>query len=131
MDDYKVSYLPQFSIEFENYPEYQQDSVLDFTDKFEEVGLSDFSNYEGKITPSWKGLGTDDPKYTFTKDNHMWHYHIGLPEYKQKHGKYKTSTVVLHFQWPDKGTEISLVDLYDHYTSEGVFYLPPEHYLDR
>lgn len=49
----------------------------------------------------------------------------------QSHGRYKTSDMVLHFQWKNKGNHISLVDMYDHYTSEGRFYLPSGHYLDR
>jgi hypothetical protein len=126
---YQVTYLPKFSQEFENFPLDQQDSILDFTDIFEELGLSDFSKYDGKITPSWKNLEPDDPKYIYTRENHLWHYHVGIPEYKNVYDKYKTSDMVLHFQWFFKGDEINLVDMYYHYTNDGEFYLPPEAYL--
>jgi hypothetical protein len=124
--NYEVYYLPQFKKEFTNYPTYQQDKILDFTDIYEVYGLSNFDKYEGKITPSWSNLDPSDPNYSYTRDNNLWHYHIGIPEYKQMHSKYKTSKVVLHFQWEDKGNIINLVDLYNHYLRDGTFYLPPK-----
>jgi hypothetical protein len=127
--DYEVLYLPQFKKEFENFPTYQQDKILDFTDIYEIKGLSDFKEYEGKITPSWKNLEQSDPNYSYTFNNELWHYHVGVPDYIQKHGKFKTSSVVLHFQWPSRSNTINLVDLYDHYLRDGSFYLPPSKYL--
>lgn len=119
----------QFQKEFDNYPPDQQDLVLDFVDIVEEYGLSDFDKLEGKLSPSYN---TDDPeKYDYAFQNGLWHYHIGIPEYRVTHGKYKTSDWVLHFQWfkNKQSNEIWLLDLYSHYDSQGSFYLPPASYL--
>jgi hypothetical protein len=123
----------RFADEFERLREDQQDRVLDFTDLYEAHGLGDFSRYPGKITPSWKGLAQTDPDYQYTFDNCLWHYHVGLPTYKQSvSGRYMTSDWVLHFQWnawQTQGTHISLVDLYQHLTYDGKFWLPKPEYL--
>ncbi|NWO04461.1 MAG: hypothetical protein HLX50_01780 [Alteromonadaceae bacterium] len=125
---YTVEFLPKFAQEFANFPLEHQNKVLDFVRTFQLHGLSDFSIYEGKIAPSWVS-GT--PEYHFARSNALWHYHIGIPTYVRRHGRYKTSDVVLHFQWKGKGDHISLVDMYDHYTREGRFYLPSGSYLVR
>ncbi|EMQ4855843.1 hypothetical protein AAIB78_000677 [Morganella morganii] len=118
-----------FAREFKNFPLDQQDKILDFVDVYENNGLSDFSCYEGKIACSWRGLDTTDAKYTYARQNELWHYHIGIPEFRSQNGKYKTSDWVLHFQWDRKNNTISLVDMYKHYTRDGIFYLPDPAYL--
>ena len=125
MGFYRVEFCKQFAIEFKNYPKNQQDKILDFIETFEQHGLSDFAKYDGKITPSWSGLKISNPNYIYTKENNLWHYHIGIPIYQQVHSKYKTSDVVLHFQWQQG----YLVDIYNHYTHDGSFYLPSFNYL--
>jgi hypothetical protein len=92
-------------------------------------GLSDFTKYTGKITPSWSGLHCTDPIYQYAKNNDLWHYHIGIPKYVSNHNKYKTSDWVLHFQWPDKGNRITLVDICYHYKSDGTFHMPSSNYV--
>lgn len=119
----------KFSEELGRYPRDQQDRILDFIEVYEKHGLADFSKYPGKIAPSWSGLLASHPSYSYTRDNSLWHYHIGIPEYKQRHPTYLTSDYVLHFQWPDKGTHIDLVDTCYHRKSNGEFYLPPPDYL--
>jgi mRNA-degrading endonuclease RelE of RelBE toxin-antitoxin system len=128
---YTVKFYKQFSIEFQNYPLCQQDKILDFVETFEQHGLSDFSKYNGKISQSWATLQEEDINYHYAKNNNLWHYHIGIPHYKQLHQKYKTSDVVLHFQWHNQGSTVYLVDIYDHYKVDGSFYLPPPEYLAR
>lgn len=125
---YTVDFFPKFQKEFANFPTEHQDKVLSFVQLFQQHGLADFTVYEGKVTPSWVD-GT--PDYHFARSHDLWHYHIGIPHYTQRHGKYKTSEVVLHFQWRNMGSHISLVDMYDHYTSAGKFYLPSGSYLIR
>lgn len=131
MASYDVFRSEKFSFEFNNYPVNQQDKILDFTEIYEEHGLGDFSKYEGKISHSWKGLANTDPDYIYAKSNNLWHYHIGLPEYTQVHDQYKTSDIVLHFERPESDTEITLIDCYAHYTYNGSFYLPSQHYLSK
>jgi hypothetical protein len=68
---YTWEFGKQFAVEFGNYPENQQDKILDFTDIYEEFGLSDFSKYQGKISPSWRGIEKTDPIYDFTYSNNF------------------------------------------------------------
>lgn len=126
---YSVTFKTQFAVEFANYPAKQQTAVLTFAQIFQQHGLADFTLYDGKITPSWSGLNPGDADYAYTYGSDLWHYHLGIPYYKQVHGKYKTSDVVLHFQWANRGKHIALVDVYDHYRADGTFYLPPASYL--
>lgn len=128
---YTVDFLPKFAQEFQNFPVEHQNKVLDFVERFMQHGLHDFTLYEGKIAPSWVKDDIRNPNYYYAKGNHLWHYHIGIPDYIRRHGKYLTSDVVLHFQWSGRGNHICIVDMYDHYTSDGRFYLPPAQYLKR
>ncbi len=129
MTDFTWSFKTKLQLEFENFPADQQDKILLFASTYEEHGLADFTRYEGKLSPSWATLPDTDPNHAYAQLNALWHYHVGIPEYKVVHGKYKTSDMVLHFQWPDKGTHISLVDVYYHHKSDGTFYIPPLAYL--
>ena len=128
---YTWEFGKQFAVEFSNYPEKQQNKILDFTDIYEEYGLSEFSKYQGKISPSWRGIEKTDPIYDFTYSNNLWHYHVGLPEYtKSKYNNDLTSDMVLHFQWKKSSTHIRILDITDHYKSNGEFWLPNRNYLD-
>lgn len=129
MTNYTWSFKNKFSQEFSNFPYDQQNKILDFVGVYESHGLSDFSKYEGKIAPSWSGLDENDLAHAYAQANSLWHYHIGIPTYTVRHGKYKTSDMVLHFQWPGCGPHIDIVDVYYHYKSDGTFYVPPLGYL--
>lgn len=126
---YSWSFKKQLAKEFANYPQDQQDKILEFTELFELHGLSDFTKYTGKIFPSWSGLDSDNPLCQYAKTHCLWHYHLGIPKYLSRHGKYKTSDWVLHFQWPEQGNFIILVDVCYHYRSDGTFHLPDIKYL--
>ncbi|MDG3394314.1 hypothetical protein P5E67_00850 [Vibrio parahaemolyticus] len=121
---YTFSFSKQFAKEFANFEQDQRDKVTAFLINYQKYGLSDFSKFEGKITPSWKGEDISQDDYDFTTQNKLWHYHVGYPSYTQNHSKYKTSDWVLHFKREDPN--IHLVDLYVHYRVDGSFYLPPE-----
>ncbi len=110
----------QFSKEFSNYPQDQQDKILEFIEIFEIYGLKgQFPRYPGKISHSWAGLAFIDARYRYAKKHDLWHYHIGIPEYQRKHPKFLTSDYVLHFQWPDEGTHIDIIDVCYHYKADG------------
>jgi hypothetical protein len=126
---YSFGFKKQFAREFAQFPVEQQDKILVFAETFESHGLSDFSKYVGKISPSWSGLPHTDPSYSFAQANHLWHYHIGIPSYRSVHPQYMTSDWVVHFQWVNRGTHIDLVDIYSHYKSDGSFHLPASSYL--
>ncbi|MGO3492892.1 MAG: hypothetical protein ACTIOJ_05915 [Hafnia alvei] len=127
-ETYTWSFSKQFAKEFRNFPVDQQDKILEFTELFEEHGLSGekFCCYPGKITYSWKGLDSEDENYKYAKGNDLWHYHIGIPTYVTRHDTYQTSDWVLHFQWTWDSSHLDIVDVYKHYTMDGKFYLPPE-----
>ena len=128
---YTWEFGKKFAVEFKNYPENQQDKILDFTDIYEENGLSDFSKFQGKIAPSWRGIDKTHPIYDFTYSNSLWHYHVGLPEYiKSKYNNYLTSDMILHFQWKNNSNHIRVLDITWHYKCNGEFWLPNSDYLD-
>ena len=126
---FTVGYKARFADEFTRFVPEQQLKIAAFVALYQSLGLVDFEKYEGKIAPSWGGLHMTDPNFEYTHGNSLWHYHIGLPVYSQIHPAYKTSDWLLHFQWVDKGPRIELVDLYQHYKSDGAFYLPGPEYL--
>ncbi len=128
---YTWEFGKKFAVEFNNYPENQQDKILDFTDIYEENGLSDFSKFQGKIAPSWRGIEKTNPIYDFTYSNSLWHYHVGLPDYiKSKYNNYLTSDMILHFQWKSNANHIRVLDITWHYKRNGEFWLPNSDYLD-
>ncbi|PQA91144.1 hypothetical protein B0A76_29110 [Pseudomonas fluorescens] len=126
---YSASYNDLFALEFQNYPEDQQNAVVSFVATFMSVGLRDFRNYPGKISHSWKGLDPKHPDFAYTSSNNLWHYHLGLPNYTTSiSGQYLTSDIVLHFEWPHRGDSIHLVDTCYHYL-KNKFYIPAPKYL--
>lgn len=132
---YTWSFSNLFAKQFKNLNKDDQDCILNFIELFETSGLSDFTKYVGKISPSWRGLDEQDAEQKLTFDyaqkNSLWHYHIGLPIYVKKHNKYQTSDWVLHFQWPERGNHINIVDMCYHYTADGKFYVPKPEYLAK
>lgn len=126
---YKVSFGKEFAKESVNYPKDQKQAIADFVNTFQNFGLADYSKYQGKISPSWSGINMTQESYDYAYTNHLWHYHLGIPSYKNIGQPYYTSDYILHFQWKNRGNEIALLDCSSHYTSTKIFYLPPERYL--
>ncbi|MDR9777607.1 hypothetical protein RJJ65_34265 [Rhizobium hidalgonense] len=128
---YTWEFGKQFAVEFTLYPVEQQDKILDFIDIYQIFGLSDFTKFQGKIKYSWSGIDKLDPIYDFTYSNNLWHYHIGIPNYKKsKYNQYYTSDMILHFQWKNRSTHIRILDITWHYKASGEFWLPANNYLD-
>jgi hypothetical protein len=129
---YTWSIRRQMSVEFQRFPVNLQEKIAKFILLYQQVGLSDFSLYEGKISPSWGGLTPHHENYLFAKKYNLWHYHLGFPSFNQRHQKYKTSDWVLHFQWDKERSpkHIDIVDVCFHYKSNLEFYLPGPRYLD-
>lgn len=128
---YTFEYGKQFAIEFDNFPTDQQNAILDFLYIYQLYGLVCFSKYPAKITPSWHGIDKIDPIYDFTYSNSLWHYHVGLPNYKKsKYNNYLTSDMILHFQWKNKSTHIRVLDITWHYKKNGDFWLPSKKNLE-
>ena len=128
---YQVEFGKLFAIEFENYPKDQQDAIIKFIEVFLKSGLTDFTHFEGKIAPSWKGLQNNHPHYNFAKKYNLWHYHIGIPDYqKSQYGDYLTSDYIVHFMLQDNRMKIVLIDTTAHYRSDGSFWFPRAKYLE-
>lgn len=124
----KITFSQYFDKIFKNLPIKDQDLILDFQEIYEQHGLSDFTKFKGKIAPSWKGLNLSDSNYHYTKNNHLWHFHVGIPNYKySKYNDYLTSDYILHFQ-KFNNNDIHIVDYSAHYVLN-VFYLPPSENL--
>ncbi|WP_444931486.1 hypothetical protein ACJJIF_06835 [Microbulbifer sp. SSSA002] len=119
-----------FKVTFDNLPKEHQDKIINFIDVYEEKGLANFSNYEGKVSPSWREDQISKRDKDYAQAHNLWHYHVGIPKYVQVHDKYKTSDWLLHFQWTYGRKKICLVDIYSHWNLEGNFHLPPKKYLD-
>lgn len=127
---FEVKFGKKFQEEFQRYPEDQQNLILEFVEIYEKNGLIDFSVYKGKISPSWSNLDRNCVEYAYTKNNFLWHYHIGIPVYiKSRFADYYTSDWVLHFSWPNEKDTIIIVDIGMHYRTNGSFYLPSLEYL--
>lgn len=127
---YTFEFGKLFLEEYKNYPKDQQNAVALFIKTFLTYGLNDFSKFEGKVACSWKGLSDNHPHFTFAKDNSLWHYHIGIPDYQQSpYFEYKTSDYVLHFMLLCNRTKIVLIDTTCHYRVDGSFWLPRPEYL--
>lgn len=124
MSTYVVHFNYDFAVELSRVPKDQQLAVGTFVSTFQSCGLVDQTKYPGRISPSWLNAGQGNSEYA--QRHELWHYHLGLPEYAGAAGWGKTSDWLLHFQWRDRGSEITLLDMYHHYTSNGNFYLPPE-----
>ncbi|ULR87386.1 hypothetical protein [Comamonas sp. B21-038] len=122
---YTVKYSIQFLKDFDHFPEDQVLKIAKFASVFQQHGLADQTKFEGRVSPSWMNLPTNHPDYQYTLSRHLWHYHIGIPQYSGMQQWNRTSDWVLHFQWPQRGPTVWLVDVYAHHTSSGAFYLPP------
>lgn len=126
---YTVDFSKTFRLEFARIPATYQNAVASFVVTYQQHGLGDQTKYIGRLSPSWHRLPPNAPPYIYAKKHDLWHYHIGLPTYSGGQSWGRTSDWLLHFQWPEQSTHISLVDLYTHHKSNGDFYLPPENSL--
>lgn len=127
---YQAHFGPKFAEYFENYPPDQRVAILKFVSIYQIHGL-DKTKFEGKLSPTWHVSGEDPDYYTkveYARRNELWHYHIGIPNYKQSPNGYLTSDMVLHMQRHDE-YNITLLDCYFHYKADGTFYVPSAEHL--
>lgn len=106
-----------FSTNFANFLREDQDKIARFIQHCQAHGLDD--RLPGKLKSSTNVPGTDPDYYAkvqYAKDNYLWHYHIGIPDYEQQNPfcKVSTSRYVLHFQRFPGNKVIRIVDLDDH-----------------
>jgi hypothetical protein len=119
---FTVDFGQQFLKEWKQYTRDQQAHVTSFVALVKAHGL-DQTKLPGRLTASWLGAGQAD--FTYAQQNSLWHYHLGYPTWRDKGpGVPKTSEWVLHLQYIDGGTHMTVLDLYEHYLRNGQFYLP-------
>lgn len=120
-----MAFTVDFSVEFlkwwKQFQQPQKDRVTEFIALVKMHGL-DQTKLPGKLSPSWMGASQAD--FAYAKQHSLWHYHVGYPIYRTNPHGPKTSDWLLHFQWVQGNTHIHVVDLYQHYTYAGNFYLP-------
>lgn len=109
-----------FIQEFPNYSKEMQDAINDVRKTFLTHGLEK-SAYKGKIKNSWSGSGIALEIRQFTKENNLWHVHLGLPTFQlSKNSKFYTSDYVLHFQFdPNNEKHIRFIKATPHYAPIG------------
>lgn len=114
----------RFAKEFSNFPETDKRLINRFIFHLQNNG---FNGLEG-INKRSDDVRKDDPlfaqKVQYAQTHHLWHYHIGIPEYNlnKPFGK-RTSEYVLHYQL--LGSTVRIVD----YSSHPPFKLPNIDYL--
>ena len=118
---FTVDFGQQFSKEWKQYDSAQKTAVGNFASIVIAHGL-DQTKLPGKLSASWMNANHADHAYAM--QHSLWHYHVGYPTYRVNPNGPMTSEWLVHFQHLDKSTHITVVDLYQHYTSNGNFYLP-------
>lgn len=129
---FDVYFGDEFTKEYPNFTGEMQEAIQCFIELVETHGLGEHTKtlYKGKLSPSWRNLDSNDPNFIYTKSNHLWHYHIGIPGYiASRYGSYYTSDMVLHFIWKQEERFITIIDCTEHYKSDGNFWLPSPKYL--
>lgn len=127
--NYQVLFSEKFKTELPNYPEQYQKAIFDFVQIYRQYGLQDFNRYKGKIKPSFYMVDKLHPNYDYAFRNKLWHYHLGLPQYRlSRYGTYHTSDIILHFS-KISNHQIKILTITDHYKVTGEFWLPSEGYL--
>ena len=117
-------------------PSYGTEQLLirKFINNVIQNGLFNANNsvFPGKISHSWAALESGDPRYSYAKENNLWHYHIGYQCYFPSKATYKCSEWIIHFIWhkfdKSKCNEIKLVDYTPHKVN-GAFPQPQEQKL--
>lgn len=129
---FEIEFGDEFTRQYPNFSINMQNAIQDFIEIVETHGLGDNTQqyYKGKLSHSWRNLAFDDPLYAYTKNNALWHYHIGIPVYTlSRSGLYYTSDMILHFVWQRNTKKIKIVDYTEHYRANGSFWLPNPIYL--
>jgi hypothetical protein len=119
-----VSLGDEFRKAFKNYPEQDRIKIYDFIRHVQNIG---FEGLHGRNKSS-DNVDKNDPyfreKVRYAIDNKLYHYHIGIPEYKNSPVGDKTSEYVLHYILVNDN-EIRIVDMDSH----PPFKMPTQKYL--
>jgi hypothetical protein len=119
-----VSLGEEFKKAFNNFPKQDRVKIYDFIRHVQNKG---FEGLTGRNKSS-DNVDKNDPyfkeKACYAIENKLYHYHIGIPHYKDSTKGDKTSEYVLHYILVSD-TEIRIVDMDNH----PPFRLPTQKYL--
>ncbi|MDO4223032.1 MAG: hypothetical protein Q4D05_03260 [Acinetobacter sp.] len=108
----QVFFSQSFSKKLVNFPRADQLKIKAFKDHIQQHG---FIGLKGRNKSS-DNVPKDNPKWLETvkhaQANHLWHYHIGIPEYIELASGECVSQYVLHYVLGDGF--IKIVDLSPH-----------------
>lgn len=108
----KVVFGEIFYQYFRNFPKSDQQKIAKFVDDVETYGLD---GLQGRNKAS-DSVPTDAPnwskKVAYAQKYHLWHYHIGIPQYETANDGEQVSEYILHYQRFDD--EIRLVSMSYH-----------------
>lgn len=108
----KVILTPLFAQFLKNFPKDDRNKIRDFIEHVEQFG---FDGLLGRNKSS-DNVPTDDPnwskKVSYAQKYKLWHYHIGIPDYRTSEKGDLVSEYVLHYIKNDD--EIVLVELSPH-----------------
>lgn len=94
----KVIFGDDFGQKFKHFPKADKVKIFEFASHIEQFG---FVGLQGRNKSS-DNVPKNDPnwlaKVRYAQEYHLWHYHIGIPDYQlSKNGDY-TSEYVLHYR---------------------------------
>ncbi len=120
----EVTTSNDFKIKFPNFPKSDKEKILAFITHIKQFGLNGLigrnksSDNVPKNDPNWTA------KVKYAQKHHLWHYHIGIPNYETATNGEQVSEYILHYQRFDN--EIRLVSMSYH----PPFELPTENELN-
>jgi len=119
-----VKFGQVFINRFNNYPIPDQKKIADFA---YHINISGFSGLPGRNKSS-DDVDTNDhlfiEKVKFAKENNLYHYHIGIPEYDTTNqiGDW-TSEYILHYRFLDNVVLIADLDNHPPFTLPDIKFL--------
>lgn len=108
----EVTTSNDFKIKFPNFPKSDKEKILAFIIHIKQFGLNGLTGRN----KSSDNVPTDDPNWTakvkYAQKHHLWHYHIGIPDYETATNGEQVSEYILHYQRFEN--EIRLVSMSYH-----------------
>ncbi|WP_439256877.1 hypothetical protein [Lonepinella sp. BR2271] len=107
-----VTFAPSFSQKLRDFIRTDREKVFDFAKHVEQHG---FTGLQGRNKSSDQVPSTDPnrkAKIRYAKQHNLWHYHIGIPYYRQSSQGDWVSEFVVHYIKQDN--QITLIDIMPH-----------------
>ncbi len=124
MQQFEIIIGDKLKAELQNLPDKDLVKIMDFINHLK---INGFNDLEGRNKKS-DNVPTDDPKWqhkvSYAQQHNLWHYHIGIPEYKISESGDFVSEYILHYQLI--GKRVKIVD----FSAHPPFRLPSSSYLE-